>query len=55
MNRSIPINDFAIVYDTERNMVIDCGNYGEMSELADHFNGVYQSRAYQVRPWVFQN
>lgn len=55
LGRSIPISDFAIVYDTERNMVVDCGNYGQMAMLADEYNRQYQSRAYQVRPWVFQN
>jgi len=55
MGKAIPVNDFAIVYDTERKMVVECGNYANMESVAKEYNHVYQSTAYQVRPWVFQN
>lgn len=49
--KTTPENDFAIVRDRERRMVIHAGNYGECSDLAHSYNHLYQSTAYVAELW----
>ncbi len=49
--RATPANDFAIVRDRERNLVVEAGNYGQCVESVAYFNRVYQSTAYVVERW----
>ena len=47
--KSTPSNDFGIVYDTERKMVIFAGNLSECHTQREWANRHYQSTAYVVR------
>lgn len=47
--KSIPASDFAVVLDTERNIVTHAGNTSECFSQRDWSNNAYQSTAYVVR------
>lgn len=49
--KTVPINDFAIVYDRERGLVVDTGTYGACQDQAFEMNDKYQSRAYVAQLW----
>lgn len=48
----VPENQFAIVLDRERNMIVDSGRFDECQHTADVLNREYQSTAYVVRMWI---
>jgi len=49
--KTTPDNDFAVVRDRERRMVVHAGNYAECSDLASSYNNLYQSTAYVAELW----
>lgn len=47
----IPANQFGVVRDIERNMIVDSGPFEHCSSYADHLNREYQSTAYVAELW----
>lgn len=47
--KSLPVADFAVVIDTERQIVTHAGNTAECFNQRDWSNNAYQSTAYVVR------
>lgn len=49
--RTIPANQFAIVKDVQRNLVVGSGTFTECEDQAILFNHVYQTDAYVAKLW----
>lgn len=47
--KSLPVSDFAVVIDTERQLVTHAGNTAECFNQRDWSNNAYQSTAYIVQ------
>lgn len=50
--RTVPENNFAVVRDRERRMIVHAGTFTECLDTADRYNLVYQSTAYVVEAWA---
>jgi len=50
-SRGIPEDDFAVLFDHERDYIVSSGHYNDVKQLADHYNEIYQSTAYSAKRW----
>lgn len=48
---AVPENDFAVVRDRERGIIVESGRYGECVSRAETLNIAYQSTAYVAEMW----
>lgn len=51
MTRTIPVAQFAVVKDRQRQMIVGSGTWETCVELAKNLNTAYQSTAYVPERW----
>lgn len=51
MANVIPINQFAVVKNTEQNTIIDSGTYERCISVAETMNTNYQTDAFKAELW----